>query len=259
MVFKNEVFGMNVQQVLEAVQAIAPLSLAMGYDNVGLLVGDHMAKVTKVVVALDATPAVVTRAITLGAELIITHHPVIFDPLKRVTAEEQPVVFRCIQQGIAVISAHTNLDSAEEGVNHCLAKALGLTDLQSIVDEDGFCFQKGRLAHPQSAEALAKEIKERLGGVVRYTNGGKPIQTVAVCGGSGGGLLPLAIKEADALVTADVKHKTMIMADRMGFSLFDAGHFHTEDTVIESFCERLQQALPALSFLSFHGAEIQTI
>ncbi len=249
---------MQVKDVYEKLNEMAPFSLALDYDNAGFLIGDAAAVVKRVVVALDCTPLVVSKAKEVGAELIVTHHPVIFNPLKSVTAE-QGVVYDCLSANIAVISAHTNLDSAKDGVNDCLAKALGLTDITVIEDEEGFCFRKGKLSKAISALEFAKKIKSALGGVVRYTDGEKPIHTVAVCGGSGGELLELALKQADAFVTADVKHKTFISADANKFSLFDAGHFHTEDTVIEPLAERLSKALPEIDFIALHGTEIKTI
>lgn len=249
---------MLVKDVYEKLNEMAPFSLALEYDNAGFLIGDATAVVTIAVVALDCTPFVVSKAKEVGAKLIITHHPVIFNPLKSVTADEG-VVYACLSANIAVISAHTNLDSAKDGVNDCLAKVLGLTDIAAIEDEEGFCFRKGKLPKPLSATELARNIKAALGGVVRYTDGGKPISTVAVCGGSGGELLGLASKEADAFVTADVKHKTFISADAKKFSLFDAGHFHTEDTVIEPLAKRLSKALPEIEFIALHGTEIKTI
>lgn len=250
---------MQVKDVYEKLNEMAPFSLALSYDNPGLLIGDAEADVTRVLVALDCTPAVVAEAKSMGAQLIVTHHPVIFDPLRSVTAGENSVVYACLTSGIAVISAHTNLDSANSGVNDCLAAALGLTDVTVIEDDEGFRFRKGVLEPPLSADAFAVRIKSVLGGVVRYTDGGKPIQTVAVCGGSGGDLLELARAEADAYVTADVKHKTLIRASTLGFSLFDAGHFHTEDTVIKPLAERLAACLPGVAVLPMHLTEIKTV
>lgn len=250
---------MKNKDVLEVLQEMAPLSLALSYDNPGFLVGDAEAEVTSILVALDCTPAVVEQAKKIGAELIVTHHPVIFDPLKAVTAGENNVIYACLSAGIAVISAHTNLDSADGGVNDCLAAALGLSEITVIEDDEGFRFRKGVLSKPLSADALAAQIKAALGGVVRYTDGGKPIKTVAVCGGSGGELLELARAEADAYVTADVKHKTFIRASTCGFSMFDAGHFHTEDTVIRPLSERLADRLPGVRVQAVHLTEIKTV
>lgn len=248
---------MTVKEIYEILKSIAPEELALSYDNVGLLVGDGESKVSKVLVSLDCTPAAVSVAAEQGAELIISHHPVIFDPLKSVTAGD--VVYECLKHGISVLSAHTNLDSANSGVNHHLAKALGLKNVSVITDDENFSFRKGELADEMSADGLARYVKSRLGGVVRYTDGGKMIKTVAVCGGSGGSLLKLAMKNADAFITADVKHNVLIEAAKENFSIFDAGHFHTENVIVEPLTEELKALAPTVSFTAFCGKEIKTV
>ncbi len=249
---------MKAEQIFSALTEWAPLSLAMPYDNSGFLIGDPQTEVTRAIVALDCTAAVVKKAVREQAELIITHHPVIFDPLRRVTAAENNPVFACLSHGIAVISMHTNLDSAQGGVNDCLAAALGLKNIRRIETEDGFAFRKGELDDAMSADGLARYIKSRLNGVVRYTDGGKSIKTVAVCGGSGGDFLELAMREADAFVTADLKHKVLVSASNMGYPVFDAGHFHTENTVIAPLAKRLGERFREVSFLSYDPKEIKT-
>lgn len=249
---------MKIKDILNKINEVAPFSLALSYDNSGFLIGDDESDVTKVIVALDCTSDVIDEAVKEKAELIITHHPVIFDPLKSVTAQSNSIVYNCIKNNIAVISVHTNLDSASGGVNDSLALALGLKNVQKIEGDEGFLFRFGELEKEASSDELAERIKKSLGGVVRYTNSSKPIKTVAVCGGSGGDFLELAISKADAFVTSDIKHKLLIKASAMGYALFDAGHFHTEDTVIEPLVETLQGLMPLVQFKSFHLNEIKT-
>ena len=124
-------------------------SSALEYDNVGLLVGDGRDKVTGVLVCLDCTDEAITEAVKQGANLIVTHHPVIFDPLKSVT--EQSLVYRLIKIGISVISAHTNLDQADGGVNDALAEAVGLSDVEKIADSEGFFYRIGELSEPATS------------------------------------------------------------------------------------------------------------
>lgn len=250
---------MKVNEILNTLNNIAPVESALAFDNVGLLVGDGDQTVSKAVVCLDVTPAVTQYTISLGAELIISHHPIIFDPLKSVVNEIGNVVYECLKNNISVISMHTNLDSAEGGVNDCLANALGLKNITSVVDEEGFIFKKGNLKDEMTADGLARYIKSCLGGVVRYTDGEKPIKTVCVCGGSGGGLLPIAIECADAFVTGEVKHNVLVSAASTKFSVFEAGHFHTENIVVEPLCARLQKQFSDIEFYSFNGKEIKTI
>lgn len=248
---------MKVKEILNLINSFAPTNTALSYDNTGLLVGNPEQNVTKAVVCLDATPDAVGFAIKNSAELIITHHPIIFEGLKSVT--EGSVVYDCIKNGISVISAHTNLDVAEGGVNDCLAKALGLKNITAVTDDEGFSFRKGTLDEEMSAEGFARYIKSRLGGVVRFTDSKKPIKTVAVCGGSGGSELELAITVADALVTADVKHSVLVLANEKNFSIFDAGHFHTENVVINPLAERLSKMAENIEFIPFSGNEIKTV
>lgn len=250
---------MKVLDIFNLINGMAPIETALSFDNVGILVGDPEAEVKKAVVALDCTPAVVRKALDERAELIITHHPVIFEPLKSVVKSEGNVVYDCLVNGIAVISMHTNLDVAKGGVNDCLARALELCDIQSVVDDEGFSFRKGTLKTEMTADELANYIKEKLGGTVRYTTCKNSIKTVCVCGGSGGSELTLAMECADAFVTADVKHNLFIEASAKDFPLFDAGHFHTENVVIDPLAKELSKKIEKLEFIAFSGNEIKTL
>ena len=242
---------MTVQDIFTALCQLAPLETALSYDNPGLLVGNAEDKVQKCVVALDCTTSVLQTAQQLGAQLIVTHHPVIFNPLRAVTATgEDSRVYRCIRAGVAVISMHTNLDSAAGGVNSCLAEALGLLKVKPVVENDGFVFRLGELPQPLTAKELAAFVGQRLQTKVRYVAGG-PVRTVAVCGGSGADLLQTARQNgADALVTADVKHSAFIAALEQNFTLLDAGHYQTENTVIQPLCRYLRQQCAGGEFFS---------
>lgn len=251
---------MKAEKIFETLCEIAPLSLAMSYDNAGFLLGDNQSNITKAVVCLDVTLSAVDFAIKSGAQLIISHHPVIFNPLKCITAQDTPQIYKCLAKGISVISMHTNMDSAMGGVNDCLAQALGLENISIICDEDNFSFRKGELSEKMSADKLASFVKSRLGGSVRYTDGGKNISNVAVCGGSGGDFYRLAEENgADALITADVKHSYFVAAADRGFTLIDAGHFHTENTLILPLADRLKEKIPSVEFLPYNLKEIKTL
>lgn len=248
---------MKVLDVYNILNKIAPCESALSFDNVGILIGDRDATVTKAVVCLDCTFEVVKKAVEQKAELIITHHPVIFEPLKSVL--KGSVVYECVLNNISVISMHTNLDSAVGGVNDCLANALGLENVVSVTDEEGFSFRKGVLSEEMSAEGLARYIKSRLGGAIRYTDNNKLIKTVCVCGGSGGSELFLAMNHADAFITADVKHNVFMDAAMKSFSIFDAGHFHTENVIVEPLSKLLGEKIKDVAFLPFNGKEIKTV
>lgn len=231
-------------------------SSALEYDNVGLLVGDGREKVTGVLVCLDCTDEAITEAVKQGANLIVTHHPVIFDPLKSVT--EQSLVYRLIKNGISVISAHTNLDQADGGVNDALAEAVGLSDVEKIADSEGFFYRIGELSEPATSEELAKSVSERLSLPVKYVGNSSFIKRVAVCSGSGGSMLGEVINTGvDAYITADIKHNVFMEAHEAGLTLIDAGHFNSEDIIVEPLSKELGAAFPELAVTPFHFSPIK--
>jgi len=222
---------------------IAPFSAQEAWDNSGFLVGDWDADVTKVLVALDATEDVLKEAAERGAELVITHHPVIFTPLK--SLHPSSMAYFAAQKGIAVLCSHTSLDVADGGVNDCLAAALGLQNVRKCGDEAGM-LRVGELPEAMELPAFLAHVSEKLGsGGVKYTPAKKPIRTVAVCGGSGAEFYPDAVAAgADAYVTANVKHSFWIEIRRAGFCVLDAGHHCTENTVIAPLSRRLAKRFP---------------
>lgn len=230
---------MTVRDVLEILEKWLPAKNALPGDNVGLLVGDSGTEVTKILVCLDCTSENILYAKSLGANLIVTHHPVIYAPLKNVT--ESSRAFKLIKNGIACISCHTNLDMAKGGVNDCLCNALGIKNLTSLYEEDSEFFSNmGELENALSSKELAKHVKNVLGGNIRYSIGKNPIKKVAVCSGAGGSMLEAAILSGcDALITADVKHSLFITAAEHNFTLIDAGHYHTENLIVKPLAKFL--------------------
>lgn len=234
---------MTVQTVYEALNRAADFSLAMDFDNPGLLVGDPNATVTGVLAALDVTDAVISEAVARGANLIVSHHPVIFHPMKRVTADT--LVWRLIRENLSVISAHTNLDIAAGGVNDILAARLKLQAV-APVEPEGMA-RIGRLERGMTPPEFAYYVKQMLDAcAVRYCDGGRAIERVAVCGGSGGSFLAdIDHAGAQALVTGDVKHDVMLDAIHRGITIIDAGHFGTENFVVPYLAELARRALGA--------------
>lgn len=231
-------------------------SSALPYDNVGLLVGDGREKVRGVLVCLDCTDEAVSEAVKQGASLIVTHHPVIFDPLKSVT--EQSIVYRLIKNGISVISAHTNLDQADGGVNDALAEAIGLSSVQKIADSEGFLYRISELDEPVTSEELAESVSEKLSLPVKYVGNSSFIKRVAVCSGSGGSMLGEVIETgADAYVTADIKHNVFMEAHEAGITLIDAGHFNSEDLIVDKLCEVLTAQFSDIKIIPFHFSPIK--
>ncbi len=220
--------------------SIAPFANQESWDNSGFLVGDGDAKVRKVLVALDVTEPVLAEAEEKGANLIISHHPVIFGALKELHPNN--IAFLAAKKGIAVISAHTCLDIAEGGVNDCLAKTLELKKIQRCNDELGL-LRIGELEEEMSCKAFVEYVSSKIGvGGIKYTPTKKMIKKVAVCGGSGADFYEDAIAAgADAFVTANIKHNFFIDFRRVGFCVLDAGHFCTENTVIGPLSNKLAQ------------------
>lgn len=249
---------MTVKDIFDFLNGIAPVNTACNFDNVGILVGDPSAEVSGAVVALDCTASAIKAAIKNNCELIITHHPVIFDPLKTVLAGS--TVFELVKNGISVISMHTNLDIAVSGVNDCLCYALEFNNFEKRPANDGYLLNFAELDTPLSADELAQYIKEKLGGSVKFTDSGKNIKKVAICSGSGGGyIFDTAVSGCDALITADVKHNIFIDSERLGISVFDAGHFNTEDVVTEPLKDLLSQKFKDIRSLTDRFSGIKTV
>jgi len=253
----------TIADVARAVDSIAPFGTQMDWDNSGLLVGDPNGEVTKVLVALDATAAVIEEAGRLGAEVIVTHHPVIFHGIKRLLAGDPP--YEAAIRGIAVISAHTCYDMAPQGVNAALAEALGLRDCRPLWEErPGEASGRtlglaGELPCPMTREEFAAWVEEALGqrpGFVRCLPGAGPedIRRVAVCGGAGADYLAQAkALGCAAYVTGDVRHHEFLAAAQMGLLLMDAGHFATENIAMPQLTAQLAAALPGAEVLLYEG------
>ena len=258
---KGMVTAVKVSDFLAAMDKIAPFSTAESWDNTGLLIGNINADVTGVVLALDATEGVLQRAASIGANLIITHHPVIFSPVKSVTAGD--IVWQAVNSGISIICAHTNLDMACGGVNDTLADLFGIENRRPMlaVNEDEFYPTLGIIGEidiPLTPHDFACFIKEKLGnGAVRYADGGQNIKTVAVCGGSGADYFAdAAAKGIDAFVTGESKHHIMLDAVRLGITYVEAGHFETENPVMKKLAEKLISILPNADITVYEGADI---
>ena len=238
-----------VRDIYNYINEIAPFSLQAGYDNSGLVVGNQYYGVKTVLTALDITNDVITDAEELGAELIITHHPPIFRAIKKIDTESP--VGALMMNGISVISAHTSFDSAKGGMNDLLCEKLGLTPDRSLAEEDGVPVGYICSCAPIKPEELAEKIKAALGcEVVRFNDMGGSIETVAVCSGSGGSLLGDVIaNEVDAYITGDIKHDVFIDAYNAGVTVFDAGHFHTEDIFCDHLADKLKERFPELTVL----------
>ena len=248
---------MRVNNILDYLKEKYPLDTACDFDNVGLLVGDGNTSVTKAVVCLDCDINTVNYAKSIGAELIVTHHPVIFSGLKSVT--KGTVVYELIKNGISVISMHTNLDIAVGGVTERLCEAIGLTNVKEFIAHDGFLIREAECNMPD-ADVLGAHIKNALGGVVKYVGGDKPINKVLVCSGSGGDFLEdVVMGDFDALIAGDIKHNVLITAINAGVAVFDAGHYNSENVIVKPLRCELSEAFSDIEFTAFNNEKIKSV
>ena len=237
----------QVKEVLAAMEELAPPALAEEWDNVGLLV-ENPGPVTGILTALDITPAVVEEARALGCNLVVSHHPVIFQPKKTLRGDDPACMLRA--RGMSGICMHTNLDAAQGGVNDILAARLGLEQVEKLGDEEGIG-RVGTLPASLSDRAFLTLVRDRLKpNGLRFSGGGRSVQRVAVGGGACGDMFPLAVeKGCDAFVTADVKYNQFLDAAAMGLLLVDAGHFPTEDPVCPAIAAYLRDRFPELTVI----------
>ncbi len=246
----------KVCDILQALEAFAPPYMKEDWDNVGLLCGSRNAAVTKVLVALDPFEHVCKEASEWGAELIVTHHPLIFMPTKSVTDETsigRSILHLC-RHGISAINAHTNLDCTPGGVNDVLATTLGLESIDVIAPK-GTDTQERPWGLLRCGEVPEQPLPDFLTTVknvlscpgLRYVDGGKPVRKVAVGGGScASELMDVYDAGCDTFVTADVKYNQFWDAKELGINLIDAGHFCTENPVAAILAKKLSEQFPEL-------------
>jgi len=244
----------KVIDVLNALEKYAPCRLAESYDNVGFIVGKRDNEVKRVIVALDITSAVIDEAVREGAELIVSHHPIIFGSRKSVTDCDVigALLIKLIENGISAICMHTNLDSAIGGVNDVFAEKLGIK-VSGVVEpkEDGTVGggRYGELDEECSlSEFLPRVCKVLSARGVKYYDAERKVKRVAVGGGSCGDYITIAASlGCDTLVTADIKHNQFLESRELGVNAIDAGHFATEDIVCPRICEIIKKECPGLS------------
>lgn len=239
----------TVKEIFDTVERWAPLSLQMDFDNAGFLLGRGDKPLKRCLLALDVTTAVIEEARARCCELIISHHPLIFHPLRSLT-DEGPgrLALTLAEYGIAAVCMHTNLDIAEGGVNDVLIRLLG-AEPEETLDAQG-CGRVGTLPEELSMVDFLARCKARLQTEgLRYHSAERPVRRIAVMGGAGGDALYDAVsKGCDTYVTADVKYHVFLDAAELGINLIDADHFCTENPVIPVLADRLREVFPEVSF-----------
>ena len=241
----------NLKEVINIIDEIAPFALAEKWDNSGLQVGSFDKIIKKILVALDPTFEAVCRASSSDAQLLITHHPLLFRDVVCIDPDTYPgdVINEAIKKDIAIIAAHTNLDSARMGISHLLAQKIGLVDVEVLEPKafhgkEGYGFGViGNL--PESVDLLSASriIKNSMGiDAVKVTGSNEStVQRIAVVGGSGRDYIEIAAqKNADLLITGDIGHHNALTAKTLNINLIDAGHYATERAALTGFIKNLE-------------------
>lgn len=224
-------------------EGIAPRSLAMDFDNVGLLITPDHKEIRKVLVALDLTLGVAQEASSGGYDLVLTHHPILLDPVRSidVDAPETAAAYHLIRHGIGHFAAHTNLDACSGGVNDVLAELLQLADVRPLPPDN-----LGRIGELEKTCAFgdfAAFCEQVLHAKGRFSGDPKrPIRKIAVIGGSGGGDVDAVVNAGcDAFVTGEMKHSQALRAKHLGLNCCVMGHYETEFPVLKPLINRLQE------------------
>lgn len=221
--------------------SIAPFETQEDWDNSGMLVGDMDAEVKKAAVVLDITHEEIKKAKAIGADLIISHHPVIFNPIKSVTRGSVP--YELVASSINALCCHTPLDIADGGTNDSLAKLLGI----EVTRTEDPILRLGTV-EPTTAENLAGKIAKTLNTKVRYADAGRKIEKIAICTGAGCSLIEAA-GEIDAFITGDASHHNFLDCIQAGITLIAAGHYETEIIVVPVLVKKLQAQFPDIEII----------
>ncbi len=241
---------LQIKDILEALNRLAPFDLAEDWDNVGLLIGHPEHVATSILVGLDPTTALIDEAVEKGANTIVTHHPVIFHPLPAIKTDTPSgkLLEKALINKINIIACHTNFDIAVDGVSDVLARALGLQDLQPLcpgADSQNTGSGLGRVGSLVQ-DTPGKEFLKTLFTVLQLSSlqiaGTLPrmVTKVAVCGGSGSDFAEDARKSgADLFLSAEIKHSTARWAEEAGFCIIDGTHYATEKPVVEHIVNKL--------------------
>ena len=240
----------TVKNIYDYINSIAPFSTQEEWDNAGFLIGDFRKVVKKAVMCLDVTKAVAQLAAEKGADLILSHHPVIFNPISKL--EKGCAIYSCAENDIAVISAHTNFDKAACGINYNLAKRLGLKNIRQV--ENAF-LAVGELENEMRFDGFAKLAGDALKvSGIRYTCGEKRVKTVAVGGGACDEYLDEAMSAADCFLTGEMKYHFMLDASEMGYPVISAGHYETEYGSFIMLADTLRKMFPDVEFIESNQA-----
>ena len=243
---------MKVKDIIKVIEDFAPLSIQESWDNSGLCVGSPEDEVTSVLLALDCTPALVEEAAACGADMIITHHPLIFSGLKKISPDNMvgEAVIKAIKAGISIYAAHTNADKVLAGVSGAMAAKLGLENVR-ILDDEGAGTGLGTigdLPEPMTADQAVAFVKDRF--ALKSVKTSKPlsgmISRVAMCGGSGGSLIGAAQKAgAQLYISGDISYHNFFTPE--GFMIMDIGHYESEIEIVDILFSLIKKNFPTFA------------
>lgn len=243
---------MKVKEIINAIEEFAPLSIQEGWDNSGLCVGSPEDEVTSVLLGLDCTPELVDEAVACGADMIVTHHPLIFKGVKRISPEDQTgeAIIKAVRAGISIYAAHTSADKVLAGVSGAMAARLGLEDVR-ILEEDGEgtgLGVVGNLAEPLTAMEAVALVKDRFS--LKSLRTSRPVEgkitRVAMCGGSGGSLIGAARKAgADLYLSGDISYHNFFTEN--GFMIMDIGHYESEIEIVDILFSLIKKKFPTFA------------
>ena len=231
----------KVKNFYDYLNSIAPFETQEDWDNSGMLVGNMEAEVNRVAVVLDITPEEIKKAKAIGADLIISPHPVIFSPIKSVTKGSVP--YELVASSMNALCCHTPLDIADGGTNDSLAELLGI----KVTRADDPILRLGTV-EPATADELAGKIAKTLNTKVRYADAGRIIKKIAICTGAGCSLIEAA-GEIDAFITGDASHHNFLDCVQEGITLIAAGHYETEIVVVPVLVKKLQTQFPDIEII----------
>lgn len=250
---------MLCREIMQVIEAAYPREAALDFDNVGLLAGRAEKEVDRVYIALDATDAVIDRAAEAGADMLITHHPLIFSPLKKITDEDfiSRRIVKLIQNDISYYAMHTNYDVL--GMAELSEKILGIRDTEVLdvtMEKEGKpegIGRIGKLEKPMTLEECCVYVKHKLnlGSLKVFGDMSAEVSRLAISPGSGKTAVPAALaKGADVLVTGDIGHHDGLDAVEQGLAIIDAGHYGTEYIFIDDMKRFLEEKLPVLEIVT---------
>lgn len=242
----------TVADIMAFMETLAPHGLKMDWDNVGLNCGSRQSPVHRILVALDPFEHVCQEAVDREADLLVTHHPLIFRPWPMVTDDAAITrgLMKLVRHGISHFCAHTNLDCAEGGVNDVLAAVLGLKQVTTVPNDAHGMLRCGEVEEQELSVFLDFVKKTLQCDGLRYCNGGKKVHKVAVGGGGcSGGLFDAICAGCDTFVTSDIKYNEFWDAYEQGLNLIDAGHFNTENPVVSVLAEKIAVQFPEIEVI----------